>query len=118
MRATFSSPAARLKSATSTFAPSAAKRRAVAPPIPIAPPVTMATCPCKLDIFAPLYLSTDYTDFFVKSMDLFSSFHPAVCRRTSSGTQVIGINTDFVHGFPQIFTDFEAQLERKSVFIL
>src|SRR5690606_18927602 len=41
--ATVSSPPAMLRSATATFAPSRAKARAVARPMPLAPPVTMAT---------------------------------------------------------------------------
>src|SRR5216684_2867140 len=43
MVATLRAAASALTSTTSTLAPSSASRRAVAPPIPMAPPVTMAT---------------------------------------------------------------------------
>ena len=42
--ATFAAPS-KFKSATATAAPAAAKRRAIASPIPVAAPVTMAVCP-------------------------------------------------------------------------
>src|SRR5712664_1925914 len=45
--ATVSAPLASLRSATTTFAPSARKRITVARPMPLAPPVTIATLPAS-----------------------------------------------------------------------
>ena len=50
IRSTFVPAASSLKSAMSTLAPSSASLRAVAPPMPSAPPVTMATWPSNLPI--------------------------------------------------------------------
>src|SRR5262245_23323232 len=50
IRAAFASASPTSTSAMRTAAPSSASRRAVAPPMPLAPPVTMATRPCSSGI--------------------------------------------------------------------
>src|SRR5688572_16304715 len=56
MRSTFSAAVVASTSTTSTLAPSSARRRAVAPPIPCAPPVTIATRSCNRCISVVLNL--------------------------------------------------------------
>ena len=50
MRSAVASPSSALMSLTSTWAPAAANTRAVASPMPIAAPVTIATLPSSIPV--------------------------------------------------------------------
>ena len=58
MRSAVASPASALMSLTSTCAPAAANTRAVASPMPIAAPVTIATLPSSVPVVISYLLST------------------------------------------------------------